>query len=507
VDRIEVQAPPRRVELFEDRASVTRRVAIPAEAGRHHLVIPGLSPLVREAGLSFLGDENTIVEEARVVRTRRRPEDADPPEAAALREKLEALEDQVQRLEEAARRAWDHAERAEQFADAGRNWAPLALLGKHPASEWANALRALEQASSEASLESSEQKLVLQDLRAERDDLERRLARAREGRSQLMARLEIQVLAPAGGALEVQYTIPCALWRPVHRARLIGDRLSWQVAAMAWNATGEDWKGVELVCSTARPSGRANAPDLTDDVLYARKRHKEVVIEARDEVIEVAREGTKRSTDEVPGVDDGGEPRTYTAPAPVDLDSDGRPVYILLERWEANAQARWTAHPERSPHVVFQSVQVNAGTRPLLAGPVELYRESGAVGRGKVGLVPPGEPFPLGWGSHDEIRLARRLDHEVERSRITGRQTHKFTCTSRIVHLGREPLTVTIRERIPVSELKEVKVTKPKARPLLQEGPDRDGICTWELTLEPGAKQELDLSYSVEATSSVKLPW
>jgi len=507
VNRVEVEAPPSRVELFEDRASITRKVAIPAQAGRHHLVVPNLSPLLREAGISFLGDENTIVEEARVVRSHELPEDADLPEAAALREKLEALEDQVRRLEEAARRARDHADRAEQFADAGRSWAPLALLGQAAAQQWVDALRALEQTSLEASAEAAEQERVLGELQAEQADLAARLASARQGRSQLRARLELQVLAPGGGTLQVRYTIPCALWRPVHRARLIGNRISWQVAAMAWNATGEDWKGVELVCSTARPSSRAHAPQLTDDVLHTRKRDKEVVIEARDEVIEVAREGAARSTNEVPGVDDGGEPRTYTAPAPVDLDSDGRPVYVILEGWEADAQARWIAHPERSPHVVFQSVQVNAGTRPLLAGPVELYRESGAVGRGKVGLVPPGEPFVLGWGSHDEVRLARRLDHEVERSRITGRQTHKFTCVNRAVHLGREPLTVTIRERIPMSELKEVKVAKPKARPLLQEGPDQDGLCTWELTLEPGAKQELELSYSVEAASNVKLPW
>jgi uncharacterized protein (TIGR02231 family) len=507
VDRVQVEARAKRVELFEDRASVTRAVSLPPEAGRHHLVIRGLSPLVREAGLSFLGDENTIVEEARVVRTRERPKDADLPEAAALREKLEALEDQVRRLEEAARRARDQAERAEQFADAGRSWAPLALLGQQPAGEWTDALRTLEHASTEAGQGAAEQDLALQDLCAERDDLRRRLRHAREGRTLLRARLELQVLAPAGGSLQVRYTIPCALWRPVHRARLLKGRISWQVAAMAWNATGEDWKGVELVCSTARPSSRAHAPALTDDVLYTRKRDKEVVIEAREEVIEVAREGAARSTDEVPGVEDGGEPRTYSAPAPVDLDSDGRPVYVLLERWEADARAQWIAHPERSPHVVFQSMQVNAGTRPLLAGPVELYRESGAVGRAKVGLVPPGEPFPLGWGSHDEVRLARRLDHETERSRITGRQTHKFTCTSRAVHVGREPFTVTIRERIPVSELKEVKITQPKARPKLHDGPDRDGICTWELTLEPGAKQELELSYSVEASSNVKLPW
>ena len=41
------------VELFEDRAAITRRVVLPEAPGRYELVIDGLSPLLREAGLSF----------------------------------------------------------------------------------------------------------------------------------------------------------------------------------------------------------------------------------------------------------------------------------------------------------------------------------------------------------------------------------------------------------------------------------------------------------------------
>ena len=41
-----------RVELFEDRAAVTRRIHLPQAPGRHVVELTGLSPLVRQAGIA-----------------------------------------------------------------------------------------------------------------------------------------------------------------------------------------------------------------------------------------------------------------------------------------------------------------------------------------------------------------------------------------------------------------------------------------------------------------------
>ena len=51
------------VELFEDRAAITRRVVLPEAPGRYELVIDGLSPLLREAGLSFPDAEAPVFED------------------------------------------------------------------------------------------------------------------------------------------------------------------------------------------------------------------------------------------------------------------------------------------------------------------------------------------------------------------------------------------------------------------------------------------------------------
>jgi uncharacterized protein (TIGR02231 family) len=495
------------VELFEDRASVTRRVALPGP-GRHVVAIEGISPLVSEHALEFAG---AVVEEAWVARERISRADADPTLARDLEAICEALRRPARAAEDAARRAEERVARLSTAERSTLAWLPRGLAGD-AAEAWLDALRVLGDGRVEAVQASLDRQLDVELRREELRQAEARLDEARVGTATWRARLGLRILVGAGQTeLRVRYTIPCALWRPLHRAVLRPPeaggpwRVAWEVGAMAWNATGEDWTRVALVCSTARPGGFATPPVLTDDLVHPRKREREVVVEAREEVVQVARDGeaAPRAT-ELPGVDDGGEPRTFTAPAPVDLPSDGNPVHVRLEDWESDAQVGWLAHPERSSQFVLRSRQVNLGSRPLLAGPVELLRAGDggqhAVGRGRVGLVPSGEPFALGWGSHDAVRVTRRADHKADRSLVRGYQTHRFAVTLRVAHLGDEPVTVELRERIPVSEIADVRVTA-------SEVADADGLCTWRLDLAPRATRTLVLNYTVEAPASVRLPW
>ena len=74
-------------------------------------------------------------------------------------------------------------------------------------------------------------------------------------------------------------------------------------------------------------------------------------------------------------------------------------------------------------------------------------------------------------------------------------------------NMGSEVVVACIRERVPVSELTAVTVQKPKVQPVLSKGPDDDGFCEWKLSLQPGQSHELTLSYTVDAASSVTLPF
>ncbi|MEQ1570543.1 MAG: DUF4139 domain-containing protein, partial [Myxococcota bacterium] len=378
------------------------------------------------------------------------------------------------------------------------------------AEPWVEGVAALARELTDARLAEQDAAHAAAARQAEQLKLEAELEAGRVGRPVLRAHLVLGVLAEAPGELLVRYVVPCAVWRPAHRATLTTTprpRVGWELGAVCWNATGESWDEVELVCSTARPGDLADPPALVDDVVRTQRRDPNPVVEAREEEIHVAREGAARPASEALGVDDGGEPRTFAARERVTLPSDGRPVTVALDGWSADASASWLALPERAGAAVLRTVCANAGSRPLLAGPVELVRDGVSIGRGRVGLVPPGEPFPLGWGTHDGVRISRRQQHQVERALITGRARHTFEVEVRLVHLGADPVTIEVRERVPTSELVQVTVSAPSAEPALDRPVDPDGICRWTVPLSPGASRTLKLTYTVDASPQVRLPF
>jgi hypothetical protein len=126
--------------------------------------------------------------------------------------------------------------------------------------------------------------------------------------------LEADVLVTGQTAVELsfEYTVPNALWRPMHSARLADGALFFESRACVWQNTGEDWKDARLAFSTARASLGIEPPLLSDDFLTAQKKQDKLVVQAREVVIQKAKAGPggggsapAPSTVELPGVDDG----------------------------------------------------------------------------------------------------------------------------------------------------------------------------------------------------------
>ncbi|MCA9571135.1 MAG: DUF4139 domain-containing protein, partial [Myxococcales bacterium] len=405
--------------------------------------------------------------------------------------------------------------RLQRSLETAREATGAALQHGEGAEAWVGGVRRLAEALGDAVAWRSEASAAVTAAEAELERAELALRAGEVGRSVRRSTLELQIHARTAGPVRVRTVVPCALWRPVHRATLRTvdrggerDEVLWEVRAAIWNRTGIDWDGVPVVVSTARPGQRAEAPRLVDDNVGVARRGSEVVVEAREEVVDAARSDDEvRQTATLPGVDDGGEVRVYAVEAPVTVPSDGRPVFVELERFDSPCRTSWRCVPSLSPQAVLRSAQANRSSRPLLAGPVELLRDGEGVGRGSIGLVPPGEPFALGWGSHDAVRVVRRQDHERETATLTGTQTHTFEVEVRVANLGRSPLVLHVDERVPVSELKAVSVDLGTCAPALQRQPDRDGLCGWTLELGAGEIRELSMAYRVTASRNVRLPF
>ena len=518
---------PVRITFFEDRAEVVRRSTVASAEGKGWVVIDGVTPLVDDRSLRVapVAADSVKVLAARVVRDMRSVPSETPEAVAALEGEVKA----ARRAHDASKRKLQRVARRRERVEAQvESWsegiarAPEAIDGQEDAAVgWRAAYDAL-QAEDRAALAAQEDaRVVERECSRQVIHLEERLAQARSLTPRWRASVEVQLDATAGGdvELEVIYRTPCALWRPEHHAVLETDSgeapdgtLTLTTLATAWQRTGESWENVEVVFSTARPGQAANAPEVRDDRLHTRTKtdeeRKQVVVEARDQEVKAVGGSGTRTVEEMPGVDDGGEPLSFSPEQPVTIASDGEPLRVEIAAASLAAKVDLLLLPERSQAAHLRAKATHGGNAPLLAGPIRLLRQTGvnvtAVGRGKLDFVAVGEPFEIGFGPDDAIRVQRNEKQERSTTPLIGTQHVSREVTVFLSNLSTDVKRVHVKERIPVSEIEDLTVTLSDAKTWTRD--TADGFLSRELELAPRDTQTLTYGYALKASSKVVLP-
>ena len=509
---IEVTTTVRRVTFFEDRAEVVRVLATALPAGRSRLHAQGLTLLVDDRSIACKSTDSQVV----FSRVRRRVEEAARVEdLAALEADRERCRAKVARIDAALERAHVEAVRTEALL---REWTSAVAAVPSRADEAAVELGAAYDALDAASTATFDD---VARLRSERDiahgeavRADMALANARTKKPLYEAFIELEVLTESEGTFEIEltYRTPCALWRPEHLARLTRDGTKAEIAittyATVWQMTGESWTDVPCRFSTARPAKSASAPLLDEDVLFTRKKtdteRKQVVVEARDQTVNLA--GSDRGTrdvDEMPGVDDGGQAQWLDARDNATIESDGRPVRIEIGQRTLPCEVERVCFPERSPATYVRARATLTGG-PLLAGAVTVARESELVGRSQTPFVGAGEPFELGFGIDDGIRVHRKQTEKRKTTPVTGTQHIAREVRLYLSNLSDETRSVTLIERVPVSEVEDVQIHVVDTAHAKRDA--KNGFVTLAQELPPRGTRDLLLEYRIEASSNVVLP-
>jgi hypothetical protein len=487
------------VTVTEDRAHVQRRTSVELAAGITRVRIGDVAPVIADKTLRVRASEGVAVGEARVVR---RTVATEPAEAhvALLREHEERmraselgaanvtrLQAAIALLQEAARRVLE-----ELAEDAARGMLTDAAAAQRAAGAFEERERAAYTELLEAVRSQRELEKTIERLRS-------RLAQSGHTTVRVVACIEMTLSASAAKKTElvVEYLVPGACWRPQHTATLAKDgALVVATDACVWQNTREDWNGVQLKFSTERPSLGQKPPVLDDDELAVQRRSEVVRVEQRDETVQHTGLGGAPPP-RVPGIDDGGEVRVLVAKARASVPSDGRPYRVPSLSMQTKATSSLACYPELAEAVLVRAEQKNTGTAPLLAGPVDLVRESGFVGRTKVPLIAPGERFELGFGPDPHLRVRREVEIVNEEpgllpSSYIGR-SHSISV--HLSNLDDRARKIEVTERIPVSEIEKVEITFDEKKTKPKATPDADGFVRWQVELAARGRVTLELRY------------
>jgi hypothetical protein len=514
-------APVVAVTVLEDRASVTRRGTFAAAAGQQRVVIERVAPVLADKTLAATATGARVLD-VRCERYVAPWREGAPGEPTALHDERTRLHAVHAAAEARARGAAAEVEALAAVETAALHDLAIAATRGQPAVRVAEELAALDARATAARARRVDAELEVEDTAAQLARLAERIARAEAEAGEDAARLVIDLVAEHAGEVTViaSYVVPGAAWRPYHRARLVraadGARVEWQTTACVWQATGEDWIDAELRCSLERPSLGVEPPELDDDELAVRRKA-EMVVEMRDQEVQTA--GLGGAPAEVPGIDDGGLGLSLSA-GRATVRADGTPHRLPVGGFSAPAQLALVAIPLRAAAVHVRARLVNTGELPLLAGPVDLIRASGYVGRAEIGFVAPGEKVHVGFGPEADVRVHRDETRTRDDAGLLGGwNVQKVRVAVRLSNLGGERREVLVTERIPISEVEQVDV-KPSAPDAYLLGEDDQpggeeitqvtaralderGLVTWSVELPSLGRRAVTLEYVVKSQRGV----
>lgn len=313
-------------------------------------------------------------------------------------------------------------------------------------------------------------------------------------------------------AIRVTAHTDSASWQPVYDLRLDSEAgaLTMDRGLMVSQWSGEDWSGVTLTLSTARPSQRPAPTEVGPHMVSyydpAERMAELVAYESLQAapMADMASAGAPRAAAmrarvaEAAVLDFQGGTAVYRYGDPVDMRDGVDALRLKLDSRELPVdQLVAEAVPlyETTAYLVADSR--NTLEEVILPGAATLYRDGALIGGTQMPLTAAGDELKLGFGAIDGILLERRVP---DRSQAQGGLIRGASSSRETVVMAAENLTgrdwpLRMIDRVPVSQQDELVIEWNASVDPSESDPDgKRGVLVWEMDLPEGERQEITVT-------------
>jgi len=530
-DTIEADGAIARVTLYPWGASVVREVRFDAAEGVHELIVPGLPLDTPAERLRVAAPDGVRVGSVNLARGRLPVTDTvERPEVAATRTEIERLEEVIQDHDRAIaviRARITAADERVSFLRAVAERDGAEALGRS-----AEDLRALTRLVGEEVL-AARQEALTADAEAEaqrelREEDVTALTQAKQALSALInegaqnAVLTMSVGTTGGEqVVEVTTFTGAARWSPVYDLRLTQgdtDTLEIDRGVLVSQASGEDWRGVELTLSTARPADQSAPSQLWPWLRQiappqprAAMRSSSVLggaagVASMDMVM--VEEATPAPVLAPPVVEMQGATVTYRYPGAVDLRNGVEDLRLSLDTLGVEAELTAVAVPRQDETAFLVAEFTNDTGEVLLPGQATLVLDGAMVGLAALDLVAGGDTATLGFGAIDGVRLERRVPERSQGDRgvLTSSNAFEEVAVLTVENLTDRDWSLRVLDQVPYSEQDDLEVEwSATPRPTETDVDGLRGVLAWEFDLPAADTQEIRLEHSLEWPGDMEL--
>lgn len=522
-----VESQVTEVTVYPDRARVTCRGEVELEVGLQQLLIAEL-PLSLQPDSVRVGGRGTAGVRILSVDVERRHYEATPAARVdELEQEIERAEDELRVLADRQAALAAQAQYLDGMRQATVQYAKGLSRGKTTVEDQAQLVRFLQE-------EDLAVRTAVRELDQEQRGVKRRLERLRRElkewqsqrpRQRYQARVEVEVLSEGSFRPELSYVVGNAGWQPLYDLRLLEDeerRLELTMIAEVKQNTGQDWDGVALMLSTARPALNQRLPEL--DPWYIdiyrpapppapkmqRARGPQAVMSApaveeqMDRMVMAAREEQVAEVS-LANPKESGTTVQFEVPGQTTIPSDGSPHKTTAGHVSLVPQIDYLAVPKHTDAVYRRVTIHNESPGPWLPGGASLFAGDEYIGSTHIDFTPRGEEVELLLGVEERLTVKRELvKREVDKRFLRDRRQMRYGYEIELHNLLAETAVVELHDHIPVARHEEIKVKLEQVTPEPSEQSDLN-LLEWRLSLAAGAEQTVSYHYLVEYPRSLEV--
>ncbi len=525
---ISLETTIKSVTVYPDRARVTAVGETTLSPGEHTLIVDEL-PLVLDANSVRAAGRGTAVVRLQGVDVGRVFHEQTPAvKVRELQEEIIALEDELRVLTDRKAGLAAHAKYLDGLRTATEQYAWGLSRGRTKVDDQVQLAQFLQEQDAEMRQSVRELDIDQRTLNQRLNKLRRELKQLQSARPTQRFQAKVDVLVQSEGdfSLEVTYVVANAGWQPLYDLRLMenedGRTLELSYIAQVTQNTGQDWDGVALVVSTARPALNQRLPELRPWYLNvftpppAPMPRKQMVraaasmaapqAEAFDAAVEEAVPAQVMAAEQVvAAVQDSGTAVSFLVPGQTNIPSDGSPHKTTINLFNLDPELDYLAVPKHTG-AVFRRVKVkNDSPSPLLAGQANLFFDDEFIGNTNLEYAPVGEEMELLLGVEERIKVERELARrDVDKALLRDKRQLRYGYKIKLQNLTDSDAAVEVHDHIPVARHEDIKVKLERISPETAEHTDLN-LMEWHLTLSPDAEQTIQYDFLVEHPRSLQV--
>lgn len=523
--------------VYANRATVTRTAKISVPAGAHTVIFKGLPASLMPDSLRVEGEGNHPVTLGALSQKIINQADLVRPQEQAITDQILALEDQKQMLAadiDALEIKRDFYKRlAEEAAD--KEQQDRKEFDLNPAT-WQQAAEALASGLGDAQKALVQKRIENRHIEEQLTKLHNDLKQVRTGSRQgWQVALPVEAQQSSTLTLKLSYQLPNAFWHPVYDARL--NTQSGALEIVQYGAvsqhTGEDWEGIKLTLSTARPQRGASLPPLgpmwlrlfnpqvmaksargaagmladmsaSDSIEYENQMRAEAALAYAQSSAPMPAQAPPPVAAEMQQaqIDTGGFTAEYRIPGPSEVKSDGTESKLLIAPFQTDSALEVHVKPQMDLNAYLVARATLKGDAPILPGTVSLFRDGAYVGQSRLPLLRPGKETDLYFGIDDQVEVTRNIlkDESAETGLMNKDNSREFHVVTTIQNLRNKDVSLVLQETTPVS--KDEKIEADILKDHTTQGYEKDtddikGLLTWKQALKPQQKTDIKLGWKV----------